>query len=85
MEVGFANARLAKLCNSDAKLRGKYGPRMAARIQQRLGLMVCVNANNCMDGWFNGEERTAHLDDLGQPFFEAAIPGRIGCPLRLRP
>ena len=36
MEVTFANARLQKLCNSAGKLRGKYGPRMALLIQQRL-------------------------------------------------
>lgn len=36
MEIGFPNARLAKLCNSESKLRGKYGPRMAGLIQQRL-------------------------------------------------
>jgi len=36
MEIGFTNARLAKLCNSDKKLRGEYGPRMAAIIKQRL-------------------------------------------------
>lgn len=36
MEIGFANARLQKLCNSDKKLRSKYGPRMADLIQQRL-------------------------------------------------
>jgi len=36
MEIAFANARLQKLCNSDKKLRGKYGPRMADVIQQRL-------------------------------------------------
>jgi plasmid maintenance system killer protein len=36
MEVTFANQKLMKLCNSAAKLRGKYGPRMAALIAQRL-------------------------------------------------
>ena len=36
MEVAFANGKLQKLCNSASKLRGKYGPRMASRIQQRL-------------------------------------------------
>ena len=36
MEIGFASSRLQKLCNTDKKLRGKYGPRMADLIQQRL-------------------------------------------------
>ncbi|QDV79089.1 type II toxin-antitoxin system RelE/ParE family toxin [Botrimarina mediterranea] len=36
MEISFTNARLAKLCNSAGKLRGKYGPDLARKIQQRL-------------------------------------------------
>ncbi len=36
MEIGFRTSKLAKLCNSATKLRGKYGPRMANLIQQRL-------------------------------------------------
>ena len=36
MEIVFGSSRLAKLCNSETKLRGKYGPRMADLIQQRL-------------------------------------------------
>lgn len=36
MDVTFAKAKMQKLCNSAGKLRGEYGPRMAALIQQRL-------------------------------------------------
>ena len=36
MEISFATSKLAKLCNSEKKLRGAYGPRMAVLIQQRL-------------------------------------------------
>ncbi len=36
MEVSFSGAKLQKLCNSAAKLRGEYGSRMTALIQQRL-------------------------------------------------
>lgn len=36
MEVTFTNSKLQKLCNSEAKLKGEYGPRMALKIQQRL-------------------------------------------------
>jgi len=36
MEISFRTSKLAKLCNSETKLRGKYGPRMASLIQQRL-------------------------------------------------
>jgi proteic killer suppression protein len=43
MEVTFTNARIHKLCNSALKLRGKYGPRMAERIQQRLLELASVD------------------------------------------
>lgn len=36
MEISFATSKLAKLCNSEKKLRGAFGPRMASLIQQRL-------------------------------------------------
>ncbi len=36
MDICFETSRLAKLCNTEKKLRGKYGPRMAGVIQQRL-------------------------------------------------
>jgi len=36
MEVSFTNKQLAKICNSEHKLRGKYGPRMANKIGLRL-------------------------------------------------
>ena len=36
MEISFATSKLAKLCNSETKLRGACGPRMAVLIQQRL-------------------------------------------------
>jgi len=36
MEVTFAKSKLQKTCNSDSKLRGEHGPRMAELIRQRL-------------------------------------------------
>ena len=36
MDVSFSTAKLAKICSSEKKVRGEYGPRMAALIQQRL-------------------------------------------------
>lgn len=36
MDVSFSIGKVAKICNSAKKLRGEYGPRMAALIQQRL-------------------------------------------------
>ncbi len=36
MEITFATSKLQKLFNSEKKLRGEYGDRMAALIQQRM-------------------------------------------------
>lgn len=36
MEISFTNEKLAKLCNSEKKLRGRHGPRMATLIKRRL-------------------------------------------------
>lgn len=44
MEISFTNSKLAKVCNSESKLRGEYGPVLARWIQQRLGeLDAAVN------------------------------------------
>jgi hypothetical protein len=48
MDVGFTNAKLAKLCNSDKQLRGKYGPLMAKLIKQRLGQLAAVDSLELM-------------------------------------
>jgi toxin HigB-1 len=36
MEISFATSKLAKICNSDTKLQGAYGPRLARVIKRRL-------------------------------------------------
>ena len=67
----------------DNKTRALTDSLRIARIQQKLGLEVCINANACMYGFFNGDEATAHIDDQGNPFFDPSIPGKIGCPFRI--
>ena len=60
-EVSFSGTRLQKLCNSAAKLRGEYGSRMAALIQQRLSELADAETLSVM--------RTipgAHCHELGQ-------------------
>ncbi|MDC0934900.1 hypothetical protein OAS39_01345 [Pirellulales bacterium] len=55
-----------------------------AEVQKKLGLMVCVNANDCMYGFYDGSKETAHVDDQGRAFFDDSIPGgEIGCPFRV--
>lgn len=46
MEISFATAKLQKLCNSDSKLRGEFGPVCAKKIQRRLAEM---KAANCLE------------------------------------
>ena len=36
MEISFKTTKLQKLCNSDKKMRGEYGPRMATVLRKRL-------------------------------------------------
>jgi hypothetical protein len=50
MDIGFTSAKLAELCNSEGKLRGKYGPLMAKLIQQRLGQLNAVETLEMMRG-----------------------------------
>jgi hypothetical protein len=55
------------------------------RIQERLGLKVCVNANACMYGFYTGDPDTAHLDESGHTFFDDSLPGgKMGCPFRVK-
>jgi len=59
-----------------------------ARVQTRLGLRVNVNANACTYHFFNGDERTAHVDEAGKPFWDDSFNVRsrnhkMGCPFAL--
>jgi hypothetical protein len=59
-----------------------------ARVQTRLGLRVNVNANACLYHFFNGDERTAHVDEAGKPFWDDSFNVRsrkhkMGCPFAL--
>ena len=36
MDIYFATRKLQKLCNTDKEMRGKLGPRNAAKLKQRL-------------------------------------------------
>lgn len=56
-----------------------------ARIQQKLGLPVYVNAVACMYAFYDGDPASAHLDEQGKPFFDPSISGgKIGCPFRIQ-
>jgi len=56
-----------------------------ARAQKKLGVSVNINATAVMYSFFNGDERTAHIDDRGKPFFDDSFGDRhkMGCPFTL--
>ena len=56
-----------------------------ARIQKRLGAPVSVNATALLYSLFNGDPRTAHVDDRGRPFFDDSFGSghSMGCPFTL--
>jgi len=55
-----------------------------AKLQKKLGLEVAVNASSPMYAFFNGDERTAHIDKEGKPFFDDSFGNpKMGCPFAL--
>ena len=55
-----------------------------ARAQKKLGLSVNVNATSCMYSFFNGDKRTAHIDEKGTPFFDKTLLRKeMGCPFAI--
>ncbi|MBM3837094.1 MAG: hypothetical protein FJ398_03880 [Verrucomicrobia bacterium] len=57
----------------------------SAKFARRVGLPVAVDATACLDGFFNGDPATLHIDGEGQPFADLSFdPGRrMGCPFAL--
>ena len=52
--------------------------------QKKLGLLINTNATSCMYSFFNGDKRTAHIDDRGQPFFDDSLWRKeMGCPFAI--
>ena len=55
-----------------------------ARAQKKLGLRVNINANKCLYSFFDGDPRTAHVDDQGKPFWDNSFGKKnMGCPFAL--
>lgn len=50
MDIRFANSKLAKVFNSDSRLRGEFGPAMARKIQQRLSELAAATNLEVMRG-----------------------------------
>ena len=55
-----------------------------AKAQKKLGVRVSIHATGCLYAFFNGDERTAHIDDEGKPFWDDSFgKGKMGCPFAL--
>ena len=55
-----------------------------ARAQQKLHLRVNINANSCLYSFFDGDEKTAHIDCDNKPFWEKSFGSKkMGCPFAL--
>lgn len=55
-----------------------------ARAQKKLGLRINVDATSCLYAFFNGDERTAHIDDNGKTFWDDTFGKKdMGCPFSI--
>jgi len=57
---------------------------MIAKVQKNLNLLVNINATRCLYSFFDGDERTAHIDDEGKEFWDESFgKHKMGCPFAL--
>ena len=57
---------------------------MVAKVQKKLNLRININATSCLYSFFNGDERTAHIDDKGRLFWDTSFgKKKMGCPFAL--
>jgi hypothetical protein len=57
---------------------------MIAKVQKKLSLLVNINATRCLYSFFDGDERTAHIDDEGKVFWDESFgKHKMGCPFAL--
>ena len=56
-----------------------------AKAQKKLGQRVNVNATSLLYGFYLDDERTAHIDENGNPFFDDSFGSehKMGCPFTL--
>ncbi len=55
------------------------------QLQEKLGLTISINATSCLHFFCDGSEKTAHVGDDGQPFFDFSFEAKrpMGCPFAL--
>ena len=53
------------------------------KMQKALGMVVSVDATQCLYALFDGSVKTAHLDQNGNPFWDTSFSPKLGCPFAL--
>jgi hypothetical protein len=57
---------------------------MIAKVQKKLNLRININATRCLYSFFNGDERTAHINNDGKHFWDTSFGNKkMGCPFAL--
>lgn len=57
---------------------------LIAKVQKKLNLRVNINANQCLYSFFNGDQKTAHINNEGKPFWDDSFgKKKMGCPFAL--
>ena len=55
-----------------------------AKAQKKLGLRVNIDATRCLYSFFDGDPRTAHVNDEGKPFWDTSFgKQKMGCPFAI--
>ena len=55
-----------------------------AKAQKKFSIPININATQLLYSFFNGDERTAHIDNQGNPFFDNSFGDvKMGCPFTL--
>lgn len=56
-----------------------------AKAQKKLGQRINIDATSLLYSFFNGDERTAHVDDNGNTFFDDSFGSKhkMGCPFAI--
>lgn len=53
------------------------------KMQQGMGRMVSVHATSCLYSFFDGTEKTKHIDKNGKPYGDTSFGGTMGCPFAI--
>jgi proteic killer suppression protein len=77
MDVAFTTNKLAKLCNSEKKLRGEFGLRMAELIQQRLVELRAAEVLEDMRSLPGARCHELQADRAGQLAVDLVHPRRL--------